>query len=354
MNKSKKETKKIIRVGMVRPISSMGDKYTPEHWNYLHEIIQRALSDDDNFSFKFSLVSDSIGSHFIHSTIIKNLYDNDVVICDTTKHNPNVLFELGLRMSFQKPCVIIQEKNQTTAFDINLIKYEEYPFDFNYFEILQFQNNIREAVISCYQDFYIHKQPVSYSSIFHKAGIESERINSSKIYFDLQETKESCYDIVSHFKKIGFIPDIIYTFGSKTGILSYFISNAFENNPLPLIGHMEYIQHEYSNTIEKSSPQKGFTLIKNDKWMIYIPDTLLSDNKKKILIIDDIAFGGDSIMMLKKRLLRRNFILDNIKSATIACTKFAAVRHKKDGLGIDYYNTLVEHENVYFLWGKAK
>jgi hypothetical protein len=38
------------------------------------------------------------GSDVIQSTIVNDLLEADLVIADLTDHNPNVLFELGLRM----------------------------------------------------------------------------------------------------------------------------------------------------------------------------------------------------------------------------------------------------------------
>lgn len=181
MANSHENNETLIKVGIVRPISSMDNEHTEQHWANLHEIVSRALYDDENYKFDFSLVSEQLGSHFIQSTIISNLYNDHVVICDTSKHNPNVLYELGLRMAFQKPCIIIQEKGQKIAFDLSLIKYEEYPFNFNYLDITDFQDRIRKSVINSYDEFYNKNEGVAYSSIFDKAGIKPVEIKETKL-----------------------------------------------------------------------------------------------------------------------------------------------------------------------------
>jgi len=43
------------------------------------------------------------GSDVIHSTIVNDLLEADLVIADLTDHNPKCLFELGLRMASEKP-----------------------------------------------------------------------------------------------------------------------------------------------------------------------------------------------------------------------------------------------------------
>lgn len=48
------------------------------------------------------------GSDLIQSTIINDLIEADLVIADLTEHNPNVMFELGMRMAEDKPVVLIK------------------------------------------------------------------------------------------------------------------------------------------------------------------------------------------------------------------------------------------------------
>jgi hypothetical protein len=43
------------------------------------------------------------GSDMIQATIINSLVEADLVIADLTEHNPNVLFELGVRMAQERP-----------------------------------------------------------------------------------------------------------------------------------------------------------------------------------------------------------------------------------------------------------
>jgi hypothetical protein len=50
------------------------------------------------------------GSDVIQSTIVNDLLNADLVIADLTDHNPNVLFELGLRMAFDKPIALIRAR----------------------------------------------------------------------------------------------------------------------------------------------------------------------------------------------------------------------------------------------------
>jgi hypothetical protein len=69
------------------------------------------------------------GSDVIQSTIINEILAADLVIADLTDHNPNVLFELGLRMGAEekKPIALIKAKGTGRLFDIdNMLRVWEY------------------------------------------------------------------------------------------------------------------------------------------------------------------------------------------------------------------------------------
>jgi len=67
------------------------------------------------------------GSDVIQSTIINDLLSADLVIADLTEHNPNVLFELGMRMANDKPVALIRAKGTSPIFDVdNMLRVYEY------------------------------------------------------------------------------------------------------------------------------------------------------------------------------------------------------------------------------------
>lgn len=69
-------------------------------------------------------------SDIIHHTIINQLLNAELVIADLTDHNPNVLFELGIRLAKEKPVVLIKSKDTGPIFDVdNMMRV--YPYDQN-------------------------------------------------------------------------------------------------------------------------------------------------------------------------------------------------------------------------------
>lgn len=67
------------------------------------------------------------GSDVIQSTIINDLLGADLVLADLTEHNPNVLFELGMRMAMDKPVVLIRAEGTGQIFDVdNMLRVYDY------------------------------------------------------------------------------------------------------------------------------------------------------------------------------------------------------------------------------------
>ena len=67
------------------------------------------------------------GSDVIHATIVNDLVDADLVLVDLTEHNPNVLFELGIRIAEQRPTVLVKASGTNPIFDVDhLLRVESY------------------------------------------------------------------------------------------------------------------------------------------------------------------------------------------------------------------------------------
>jgi nucleoside 2-deoxyribosyltransferase len=67
------------------------------------------------------------GSDLIHQTIISELLNADLVLADLTEHNPNVLFELGMRIAENKPVVLVRATGTGPIFDVDhVLRIQEY------------------------------------------------------------------------------------------------------------------------------------------------------------------------------------------------------------------------------------
>lgn len=117
--------------GIIMPISAI-DGCHESHWlevlAILKEVINTAGLKGDVVSY-----ADEVG--IIQKRIINNLYSNPIVICDVSGKNPNVMFEFGMRLAFDKPTIIIKDDCTSYSFDTSPIEHLEYPIDLNYINI---------------------------------------------------------------------------------------------------------------------------------------------------------------------------------------------------------------------------
>lgn len=128
--------------GVVMPISAI-DGCTETHWADVLDILTEAIEDA---GFNANLVSNADDVGIIHKRIIQNLYDNPVVVCDVSGKNPNVMFELGLRLAFDKPTVIVKDDRTTYSFDTSAIEHLEYPRDLRFSRIVEFKQKLAEKI----------------------------------------------------------------------------------------------------------------------------------------------------------------------------------------------------------------
>lgn len=134
------EPKKVC--GIVMPISPI-DGCSETHWSEMYEIIKEAIRDA---GFEGNLVSYADDVGIIQKTIIHNLYNNQIVVCDVSGKNPNVMFELGMRLAFDKPTIIIKDDKTSYSFDTSPIEHLEYPRDLRFSKIIEFKRKLTSKI----------------------------------------------------------------------------------------------------------------------------------------------------------------------------------------------------------------
>ncbi len=184
--KNTEDNEKLI-CGLVMPISTI-DGCNEQHWMDIKDIISEAI-EDAGFTANLVSYADDVG--IIQKRIIQNLYDNPIVVCDVSGKNPNVMFELGLRLAFDKPTIIIKDDKTSYSFDTSPIEHLEYPRDLRFTKIIDFKKNLTEKIKATYQK---SKSDPSYTTFlkhfgtFTVAKLDSQEV--SKEDFIIEELKE--------------------------------------------------------------------------------------------------------------------------------------------------------------------
>lgn len=139
--------KKELICGIVMPISSI-DGCSAEHWSEVLSIIKDSICER---GFIPKLVSDADDSGIIQNRIVQNLYKSDIVVCDVSAKNPNVMFELGLRLAFDKPTIIVKDDKTDYSFDTSIIEHLPYPRDLRFTKINIFKKALSDKIEATYK-----------------------------------------------------------------------------------------------------------------------------------------------------------------------------------------------------------
>ncbi len=107
------------------------------HWKEVLILLERAAREA---GFTPHLVSDADDAGVIQKRIVQNLYECPVVVCDISGRNANVMFELGMRLAFDKPTVIIKDDQTPYSFDTSPFDTISYPRDLRYTKVEAFHN----------------------------------------------------------------------------------------------------------------------------------------------------------------------------------------------------------------------
>ncbi|MBA1196027.1 hypothetical protein G7011_02785 [Pseudomonas plecoglossicida] len=108
---------------VMMPIADM-DGYDAGHFRRAYEyLIKPACAVAGYTAQRADFVA---ASNYIIIDILKKIIESDIVICDLSGRNPNVLYELGVRQAFNLPTVLIKDSITARIFDIQGLRTTEY------------------------------------------------------------------------------------------------------------------------------------------------------------------------------------------------------------------------------------
>ncbi|GIQ63603.1 hypothetical protein PACILC2_21710 [Paenibacillus cisolokensis] len=195
---------KTVNVGLIMPIAAI-DNCSEGHWLEVKSIISESLISNDKYQFETKIVSESDSIGLIHKRIVQGIYNSDIVICDVSCKNPNVMFELGMRLAFDKPTVIIKDDKTTFSFDTSGIEHIEYPRDLRFTKIVEFKEILLKKVIATYEDSINdpnHSPFLKSFGQFKVAKLEETEVTPFDLIFDKLSELQSD---ISSLKKLNNI-----------------------------------------------------------------------------------------------------------------------------------------------------
>ncbi|AZB41790.1 RNA helicase [Bacillus sp. FJAT-42376] len=256
-----------LKCGIIMPISGL-DGYPETHWLEVKNIITQAANQIETLSFKTDIVSNSEGEvNIIHNNIISNIYNSDIVVCDISSRNPNVLFELGMRLTFDKPTVIIKDDNTPYIFDTNSIETLEYPYDLRFSKIVTFKQKLAEKIASTYKASQSDPTYSAFLGHFGKFKVkkldqteitEPEQVILEELEFIRKELRILSSERENqHVVKKNSLPN--YKQNSlpsykmkqlRSNIAAYFQISKDERSPMEILNSSEFEDHMFVNGLE--------------------------------------------------------------------------------------------------------
>lgn len=164
--KPKESSKPICFVLM--PISDIHGYETGHFARVYEHLIKPAVIEA---GYKPVRADDTNKTDYIVVGIIQKIVESEMVICDLSGRNPNVMYELGIRHAFNKPVTLMKDKMTDKVFDIQGLRYTEYDESLR---IDSVQKDLAKITASLKET--ATADPSSLNSVVQLAGIKAAEV----------------------------------------------------------------------------------------------------------------------------------------------------------------------------------
>lgn len=275
---AKDEAKPIC--GIIMPIAAMPPKYDASHWIDVRRVIDAAIIKADMTP---QIVSDSFEGDVIQRRIISNLYDNPVVVCDVSGLNPNVMFELGMRVTFKQPVVIITDNYDDLPFDTKIIEHLGYPRDLHIHQTNEFIEKLAERISRLHEK----KKENKFKSFIEEFGTfevlepTTNFVGPEQIILDRLDGIE---------RRLARMPAQSRSRGAENLLLGSFISSSVDNSPVCIVrlkpDASKEVLKEIEFHIERRYRTKNHQIHFSQDGSMELKFALIGDNPDYSVIVD--------------------------------------------------------------------
>lgn len=178
------------------PISDQ-DGYEKGHFTRVYQHLIKPAC--EKAGFKAIRADDEIKTNYIVIDIIKKILDSDIVICDLSAKNPNVMYELGIRQAFNKKSVLIKDNKTGRIFDIQGLRTIDYDENLRIDEVQKNISNIAKTLLETYE----HDESENINSLIQLLSIKPAEIkNGQEITLESQLIMEALNNLGSRLDRI--------------------------------------------------------------------------------------------------------------------------------------------------------
>ena len=157
------QTQKICFV--IMPISDVAG-YEAGHFGRVYEHLLRPAIVEAGFLPVRA--DDEVKTDYIAVEIVKRIIESEMVLCDFSSRNPNVMYELGLRHAYNKKVVLVRDSKTDRIFDIQGLRTYDYDINLRVDSVQKDREEIKKAILMT-----ANAQDSSVNSIVQLAGVHA-------------------------------------------------------------------------------------------------------------------------------------------------------------------------------------
>lgn len=208
---------------VIMPISDQ-EGYDKGHFSRVYQHIIKPAC--EMAGFQPIRADDEVKTNYIVIDIIKKILESDIVICDLSAKNPNVLYELGIRQSFNKKSVLIKDFKTNRIFDIQGLRTIDYDQNLRIDEVQKVVNIIAKTIKETYE-----QSEEEVNSLIQLLSIKPAELKS----FEISQESSLIMDALND------ISNRLFSIENKNKRRSFFNQNEYEiNNDMVKLGESLY------------------------------------------------------------------------------------------------------------------
>ena len=157
---TEKPTKSVF---VIMPFTATPTRGRDDLDEFFRTNLKGAIEGHSDFKNRY-IVSRSADDYLINDSIIRSLHDADVVLCDLsgTQGNPNVMFELGIRLALATgPVIMFREESDDNQRIFDIAHYYTHPYHPTQYRLLQ--EYIIKKIHEVEDDDFIFESPIASS-----------------------------------------------------------------------------------------------------------------------------------------------------------------------------------------------
>jgi hypothetical protein len=191
-NKRTEDSKKTCFIMMP---GSKNDGYEPGHFKRVYEYIVKPAC--KNAGFEPIREEDINTTGHIVIDVLKKIIEADMAVCDLSSQNPSVLYQLGVRQSFNLPITLIKDNKTARIFDIQGWREVQYDANMRIDKIEEAIPELTHALKSAYKD-----AGKSINSITQLLGIEPAKVTKTEVSRDTELLLEAIENVNRRLNRI--------------------------------------------------------------------------------------------------------------------------------------------------------